>query len=36
MIYNMRNRSNDARESQKERRPILMLILSTVSQKLRG
>ena len=27
MIYNTRNRSNDATESQKEKRPVLMLIL---------
>ena len=35
MIYNTRNRSNDKTESQKEKRPVLMLIFSTVSQKLR-
>ena len=35
MIYNTRNRSNDATESQKEKRPVLMLIFSTVSQKSR-
>ena len=29
MIYNTRNQSNDT-ESQKEKRPILMLIFSTV------
>ena len=35
MICNTRNRSNDATESLKEKRPVLMLILviSTVSQK---
>ena len=33
MIYNAWNRSDDATESQKEKRPILMLIFSTVSQK---
>ena len=27
MIYNVRNRSNDETESQKEKRPVLMLIL---------
>ena len=35
MICNARNRSNDARESQKEKKPVLMLIFSTVSQKTR-
>ena len=30
MIYNVRNRSNDATESQKEKRPLSMLILSIV------
>ena len=33
MIYNTRNRSNNTTESQKEKRPDLMLIFSTVSQK---
>ena len=33
MIYNTRNRSNDKTESQEEKRPALMLISSTVSQK---
>ena len=33
MIYNVKNRSNDATESQKENGPVLMLIFSTVSQK---
>ena len=33
MIYNTRNRSNDTTESQKEKRPVFMLIFSTVSQK---
>ena len=36
MIYNTRNWSNDTTESQKEKRPILMLILSIVKQKSRG
>ena len=35
MIYNNRNRSNDTTESQKEKRPVLMLIFSTVSLKSR-
>ena len=36
MIYNTRNRSNDTPESQKEKkRPVLILIFSTVSQKSR-
>ena len=35
MIYNARNRSNDTTESQKEKRPDLMLIFSKVSQKSR-
>ena len=33
MIYNARNRSNDIKEIQKEKRPVLMLIFSTVRQK---
>ena len=32
LIYNTRNQSNDTAESQKEKRPDLMFILSTVSQ----
>ena len=35
MIYNARNRSDDATESQKKR-PVLMLIFSAVSQKITG
>ena len=36
MIYNTRNRGNNATESQKKRPvPVLMLILSTDSQKSR-
>ena len=35
MIYNTRNKNNDTTESQKEKRPALMLIFSTVSQKSR-
>ena len=35
MIYNTRNRSDDATESQKKR-PVLMLIFSAVSQKITG
>ena len=33
MIYNIRNQSNDTKESPEERRPVLMFIFSTVSQK---
>ena len=33
MIHNTRNQSNDATESQKEKKPILMLIFSTASQE---
>ena len=33
MIYNTRNWSNDVTESHKEKRPVLMFIFSTVSQK---
>ena len=33
MSYNTRKWSNDTKESQKEKRPVLMLIFSTVSQK---
>ena len=33
MIYNAKNGSNEATESQKEKGPVLMLIFSTVSQK---
>ena len=33
MSYNTRNWSNGAKESQKEKSPVLMLIFSTVSQK---
>ena len=33
MIYNTRNWSNDTSESQKRKRPVLMLIFSTVSEK---
>ena len=33
MIYNARNRSNDATESQKEKNTALMFIFSTVCQK---
>ena len=32
MIYNAKNRSNNTTESQKEKKTVLMLILSTVSQ----
>ena len=32
----MRNQSNDATESQKEKRPVLMLIFTKVSQKSRN
>ena len=32
---NARNRGNDTTESQKEKRPVLMLIFSTVSKKSR-
>ena len=32
MIYNNRNRSNDTIESQKEKRHVLMVIFTTVSQ----
>ena len=35
MIYNTRNRNNDKIESQKEKRPVLMFIFNTVSQKSR-
>ena len=35
MIYNTRNWRNDTTESQKEKKAILMLIFSTVSQKSR-
>ena len=31
MIYNTRNGSNDTTESQKEKRPVLMLIFSTIT-----
>ena len=30
MIYNTRNQSNNTTESQKEKRPVLMLLFSTV------
>ena len=30
MIYNTRNRSNDTTKSQNEKRPVLMVIFSTV------
>ena len=33
MICNTRNQSNDPTENQKEKRPALKLIFSTVSQK---
>ena len=33
MSYNTRKLSNDTTESQKEKRSVLMLIFSTVSQK---
>ena len=33
MIYNNRNQSNNITESQKEKRPVLRLTFSTVSQK---
>ena len=33
MVYNTRNRRNDATESQKEKKTCLMLIFGTVSQK---
>ena len=33
MIYNTRNRTNDATESQKEKRHVLMLIFSTARMK---
>ena len=33
MIYNAKNGSNEATESQKEKGPVLMLIFSRVSQK---
>ena len=36
MIYNTRNRSSDITEIKKEKRPVLMLIFSTVSQKSPG
>ena len=36
MTYKTRNRSNDTRESQKEKKPVLMLIFSTVGEKPRG
>ena len=32
MIYNTRNQNSDTTESQKEKRSVLMLIFSTVSQ----
>ena len=35
MMYTTRNWSNDTAESQKEKRPVSMLIFSTVSQTLR-
>ena len=35
MNYNTRNRSNDTKENKKEKRPALMLIFRTVSQKSR-
>ena len=35
MIDKTRSRSHVTRESQKEKRPVLMLILSAVSQKSR-
>ena len=35
MIYNTGNRRNDTTESQKEKKPVLMLIFTTVSQKSR-
>ena len=35
MTYNTKNQSNDTTESRKKKRPVLMLILSTVSQKSR-
>ena len=36
MMHTNRNWSNDTTESQKEKRPVSMLIFSTVSQTLRG
>ena len=33
MIYNTRNRCNDATESQKEKRPVLMLVLVQTFKK---
>ena len=33
MICNTRDQSNDTTENQKERRPVIMLIFGTVSQK---
>ena len=33
MIHNTRNQSSDTTESQKEKKPILMLIFSTASQE---
>ena len=33
MIYNTKNRSNNTTVSQKEKRPVLMLMFSTISQK---
>ena len=33
MIYNTKNQSNERTESQKEKKRVLMLIFSTVSQK---
>ena len=35
MIHDTRNRSKDTTESQKEKKPVLMLIFSKVSQKSR-
>ena len=35
MIYNTKNQINDTTESKKEKKPALMLIFSTVSQKSR-
>ena len=35
MTYNTRNQINNTTESQKEKKPVLMLIFSTVSQNSR-
>ena len=35
ILYNTRNRSNNKTEHRQEKKPVLMLIFSTVSQKSR-